>query len=40
LRSRIVFTPTTGAKGAPMYELQVPIAFDRVLVVCGRGSLG
>ena len=32
LRERIVFTPIAGADGAPMYELQIPIAFDRLLV--------
>jgi hypothetical protein len=32
LLERIVFRPITGEKGAPMYELTIPIAFDRLLV--------
>ena len=32
LGGRIVFKPVRGDDGAPMYELQIPIAFDRLLV--------
>jgi hypothetical protein len=32
LRSRIVFTPTTNDRGALMYELTVPMQFDRLLM--------
>jgi hypothetical protein len=32
LGGRIVFKPVQGDDGAPMYELQIPIAFDRLLV--------
>ena len=32
LGGRIVFKPVRGDEGAPMYELQIPIAFDRLLV--------
>jgi hypothetical protein len=32
LRDRITFTPITGLDGNPVYELRIPIAFDRLLV--------
>jgi hypothetical protein len=32
LRERITFTPIAGDNGAAMYELKIPIAFDRLLV--------
>jgi hypothetical protein len=32
LGGRIVFKPVQGDDGAPMYELQIPIALDRLLV--------
>lgn len=32
LRDRIVFRPITGEDGAAMYELTIPIAFDRLFV--------
>jgi len=32
LRERITFTPIAGKADAPMYELKIPIAFDRLLV--------
>jgi hypothetical protein len=32
LRDRITFTPKSGSKGEPMYELKIPIAFDRLIV--------
>ena len=39
LRSRIVFTPTAAADGSRNYELRIPIAFDRLLVMAAP-SLG
>ena len=32
LRERITFTPKADAGGAALYELRIPIAFDRILV--------
>jgi hypothetical protein len=32
LRDRITFTPRIGSNGDPIYELTIPIAFDRLLV--------
>jgi site-specific DNA recombinase len=37
LRERIVFTPIAGDDGRPMYELQIPIAFERLLVAVVPG---
>ena len=40
LRSRIEFMPMTGTDGRPMYELTIPIAFDRLLVSVVPGLEG
>jgi site-specific DNA recombinase len=45
LRGRIAFQPIAGEHGAPMYELTIPLRFDRLLVtavpsLAGAGRIG